>query len=75
VLIRCGVLSGDANRQAGDRQYLQESWLQMPAEDKHPYEEKAASVLGLSLGPGVAHTQVAHRVKDTRGLSHAFVRP
>jgi hypothetical protein len=36
----------------------------MPAEDKRPYEEKAASVLGLSLWPGVAHTPVAHRVKD-----------
>ena len=36
----------------------------MPAEDKRPYEEQAASVLGLSLWPGVAHTPVAHRVKD-----------
>jgi hypothetical protein len=63
VLIRCGALSGDANRQAGNQQYLQESWLQMPAEDKRLYEEKAASVLGLSLAPGVAHTP-AHRVKD-----------
>ncbi len=35
----------------------------MPAEDKRPYEEKVASVLGLSLAPGVAHTP-AHRVKD-----------
>jgi len=64
VLIRCGALSDKANRQAGNLQYLQESWLQMPAQDKRPYEEKAASVLGLSLAPGVAHTPVAHRVKD-----------
>jgi hypothetical protein len=63
VLIRCGALSGEANRQAGNQHELQESWLKMPSEDKRLYEEKAASVLGLSLAPGVAHTP-AHRVKD-----------
>jgi hypothetical protein len=75
VLIRCGALSDKANRQAGNLQYLQESWLQMPAQDKRPYEEKAASVLGLSLAPGVAHTPVAHRVKDwTKGQVVKFVQ-
>ena len=41
------ALAGQANRQAGSRQQLQESWLQMSAEAKHPYEKEAAWKLGL----------------------------
>ena len=41
----------DANRHAGARADLMEAWLRLPAGAKRPYEEQAAAMRGLALGP------------------------
>jgi len=50
----CTHKTGDANRQFGNRQQMQDIWLQLPAKEKRPYEEQAATMRGLSLSAGMA---------------------